>query len=75
MLQILLWKYVLQKGEDLILLYDLPIRFEMLETEDNPTALNHFPRTDINIRFGIKYHLNTNQTTYYDPIGISNNYY
>lgn len=66
---------VLQKGDDLILLYDLPIRLES-QYAPTATAFENTSRRDIYISFGIKYHLQTNlPSPYYDPVGLSNSFY
>ena len=68
--------HLLQKGENLILLYDLPFRIENNKSSDPELAIQNKDRTDINLSFGIKFKLNTNLTEqYYDAIGISNNFY
>ena len=72
--------HLLQKGENLILLYELPFRIENTKRNaglsDSELAIENKGRTDINLTFGIKFTLNTTLTEgYYDVVGIQNGFY
>ena len=70
--------HLLQKSENLILLYELPFRLENVKFSEPEAelAVENKGRVDIHLNFGIKFTLNTTLTEgYYDAIGLKNGFY